>query len=100
MNNNENETGTKTKTYTLQEAAKYLGIQLKILFPLLRHLGIIDNENNPYPGHIREGYLVEKRTPFTHPLKGEQHSIRTLVTSEGLDWIEQKIKDSKVKKTA
>jgi len=82
--------------YTLRDAAKQLAIPERQFFKILRELKIIDNQNLPAYEYREKGYLARKESRFTHPVFGPQARYSTVVTIDGLSFlnevIQQKIK--------
>lgn len=82
-------------TYTVQDAAKHIGIGPNTLFKKLRAMRILNKQNIPYQRYISAGYLAVKSEAFTHPTIGEKLYARAMVTHKGINWLLNKFKDEK-----
>ena len=76
-----------TPTYTLQEAAKFLGIGAKRLFARLRREHVLNEKNLPYQAFIDRGLLLVEARRFERWDGGYQSYGRTRVSAKGLDWL-------------
>lgn len=80
----------------MNEAAKVMGVGRNKLFSILRDEKILMKNNIPYQQFINSGYFtvrenVIKRSNF------KDTKPQTLVTPKGLDWINKKLKEWKIK---
>lgn len=78
-------------TYTLQDAAKMLGIGLRQIFSMLRDRRILNRENVPYQRYITQGLLDVRKEHWYHPTTGTRYHARPVVTNKGLQWLEHKL---------
>jgi len=82
----------KTIDYTVQEAAKLIGIGSKKLFILLKEKNILDINNLPKRNYTEAGYLKTKLSSWTHPTTGQyQIRSRPIVTSKGVKWLKKMV---------
>lgn len=73
---------------TIQGAAGILKLPQRDLFALMRQHNLIDHNNEPHPKWVRRGYLFARRHEYSHPQKGVQYRIRTLITKpQGMEWL-------------
>ena len=74
--------------YTMQTAARMLGIGPNRLFARLRDMRILNRNNIPYRRYIDQGYFTVHRGEWHHHTIGRRHYARTLVTDKGINWLE------------
>lgn len=77
--------------YKVAEAAKILGTVEKRLYALLRDLGILRENNEPYQQHIDCGRFLVRTGTFGTDTKRRAYRV-TLVTPKGLTWLREIIK--------
>lgn len=73
--------------YTLQSAAKMLGVGPNRLFRTLRERRVLSKDNIPYQRYIDQGYLKVNTGHFQHPGVGVKYYARVTVTNQGLVWL-------------
>lgn len=78
-------------TYSLQEAAKALGLTRPKLLAAMRERDLIDAKNLPRHPDRDKLNLVTREGRWYHDKHGEQYSRSTRVTQAGLRWLEQKL---------
>ncbi|MBB5321185.1 phage antirepressor KilAC domain-containing protein [Marinobacter oulmenensis] len=75
------------ETITLQEAAKVLNLGPRKMIRALKQRGILDNQRLPNWRYAKRGFFQVQTKSFNHPVRGLQHSAKTLVTPAGLDFL-------------
>lgn len=78
-------------TYTLQEAAKALGLTRPKLINAMRERDLLDAKNLPRHPSRDSLYLVTREGSWFHEIHGMQYTRSTRVTQAGLRWLEQKL---------
>lgn len=78
-----------SKLFTLQEAAKEIGISRTLLFAFLRKSGFLNKFNLPYERYIAKDLFHIRHLKFDHPALGERISSRTLISRKGIDYIHE-----------
>lgn len=73
--------------YTLQEAAREIGMGERAVFRTLRRRRVLSKSNTPGARYKRAGYFVERERVFNHPTVGAKPYSQTLVTGPGLEWL-------------
>lgn len=80
-------------SFSMGTVAKTLGTGRNRLFKLLRHKGILNDANIPFQSYIDRGYFAVKLSP--KQIKWNEVDIPvTLVTREGVGFIEKLINES------
>lgn len=79
------------RTYTVQDAAKMIGIGPQKLFAWLREHKLIDKRNVPYQRYIDQGILKVKTGCWYHEEAGPQHYAQTKITNKGIEWLQQQL---------
>lgn len=72
---------------TLAEAAKTLNLGPRKMISALKHRKIIDQHRLPNWRYTQQGFFKVETKAFEHPVRGLQHSAKTLVTPEGLEFL-------------
>lgn len=75
------------ETITLQEAAKILNLGPRKMIRALKQRGILDNQRLPNWRYTQRGLFRTEVKSFNHPVRGLQHSAKTLVTPTGLEFL-------------
>lgn len=78
-----------SKLFTLQEAAKEIGISRTLLFAFLRKNDFLNKFNLPRERYVAKDLFHTRHLKFFHPVLGEQISSRTLITKKGIDYIHE-----------
>lgn len=83
--------------YTVQTAAKMLGIGSKHLFEILRNKKIIDHHNLPYQRYIDGGLLAVRTSSWRYNENdtGTHFYGRTMVTENGIEWLSELLQEEK-----
>jgi len=82
---------THINTYSVQDAAKLIGIGSKKLFKYLREQNVLNKNNVPYQSYIDNGYLKVEASNWNHPTVGTKLYAKTVVTVKGVEWLQKKI---------
>jgi len=72
---------------TLSEAAKTLNLGPRKMIQALKSRGILDKHRLPNWRYTQRGFFKVETKPFEHPIRGLQHSAKTLVTPSGLEFL-------------
>lgn len=75
------------ETITLQEAAKVLNLGPRKMIRAMKERGIIDKQRLPNWRYTQRGLFRVETKQFNHPVRGLQHSAKTLVTPAGLEFL-------------
>jgi len=78
--------------FTVQNAAKILGIRPISFFALLRDRNFLTKANLPRNQHIAHGLFHIKHHPWTHPTQGKKISSRAMITTEGIKYFDRYLK--------
>ena len=74
---------------TLAEAAKTLNLGPRKMIQALKRRGILDKHRLPNWRYTQRGLFRVETKAFNHPVRGLQHSAKTLVTPAGLEFLRQ-----------
>lgn len=72
---------------TLAEAAKTLNLGPRKMIRALKSRGILDNQRLPSWRYTNRGLFKVETKSFNHPVRGLQHSAKTLVSPAGLEFL-------------
>lgn len=72
---------------TLAEAAKTLNLGPRKMIQAMKRRKIIDQYRLPNWRYTQQGFFKTETKSFTHPIRGLQHSAKTLVTPAGLEFL-------------
>lgn len=72
---------------TLAEAAKTLNLGPRKMIQALKRRGILDQYRLPNWRYTQRGLFRVETKSFNHPVRGLQHSAKTLVTPAGLEFL-------------
>ncbi|NWO05797.1 MAG: phage antirepressor KilAC domain-containing protein [Alteromonadaceae bacterium] len=75
------------ETITLQEAAKLLNLGPRKMIRALKERGIIDHQRLANWRYTQRGLFKVETKSFNHPVRGLQHSAKTLVTPAGVEFL-------------
>lgn len=75
------------ETITLQEAARVLNLGPRKMIRAMKQRGIIDQHRLPNWRYTQRGLFRVETKSFNHPVRGLQHSAKTLVTPAGLEFL-------------
>ncbi len=77
-----------SQRYTVQEAAKMMGVGSITLFRTLREANVINVNNTPYQQYIDQGILAVKQREWATST-GPRFYSRTMITNKGIKWIQE-----------
>ena len=72
---------------TLAEAAKTLNLGPRKMIQALKSRGILDKYRLPNWRYTQRGLFKVETKAFNHPVRGLQHSAKTLVSPAGLEFL-------------
>lgn len=72
---------------TLTEAARTLNLGPRKMIHALKHRGILDKQRLPNWRYTQRGLFRVETKSFNHPIRGLQHSAKTLVSPAGLEFL-------------
>lgn len=72
---------------TLSEAARVLNLGPRKMIQALKARKILDAQRLPNWRYTQRGYFQVETKSFTHPVRGLQHSAKTLVTPQGVEFL-------------
>ena len=72
---------------TLAEAAKTLNLGPRKMIQALKRRKVIDQYRLPNWRYTQQGFFKVETKAFNHPVRGLQHSAKTLVTPAGLEFL-------------
>ena len=81
-------------TYSMQTAAKLIGIGPNKLFRFLRSKKVLDQNNMPYQRYIDRGYLKVEIGHWEHDIVGTRFYGRPFVTAQGIEWLQRLINNN------
>lgn len=81
-----------SQLFTIQDAAKQIGVKPFMLFIFLRENDFLSKRNLPRTRYIVKDMFHIRHTKFKHPVLGEQVSSRTFMTPKGIDHIHELIR--------
>ena len=83
------------KTYTMGHASSILncGLGRNQLYQLLKDNRIIQSDNTPFIEYIRKGYFQEYLKSYKTKYNTFKCHRLTLVTEEGMRWLQQFVSD-------
>lgn len=85
---------------SLREAAKLLGTTQQALTRSMRDAGHLLQGNVPAPDLVRQGLLVVEPRSWTLDNGIKRHYQSTLVTVQGLAWLDQRINGNTLRKVS
>jgi len=75
----------------MKSTAELLGWGIKRLFKKLREENVLTQNNRPQQRYIDAGYFTTELKSWDNQAIGEQLYSKTLVTTEGVKWLDKKI---------
>jgi phage antirepressor YoqD-like protein len=76
---------------TLAEAAKTLNLGPRKMIRALKAKGILDNQRLANWRYTQRGLFKVETKSFNHPVRGLQHSAKTLVSPAGLEFLRKEL---------
>lgn len=76
---------------TLAEAAKTLNLGPRKMIRTLKAKGILDNQRLANWRYTQRGLFKVETKSFSHPVRGLQHSAKTLVSPAGLEFLRKEL---------